>query len=266
MIARQTCCVLSDRVAAIVSDHVATPDAIGRSGAGVQRLDARNGGGALYLKHDHGAGAQTLADEAARLDWLAAHVAVPRVVAFTREGDAAWLLTTALPGRTVGQALDEDPGAAPRIVDALARWLSRLHAVPAHDCPFDAGRALRLQQAQARMAAGLVDAEDFDDARAGWTPRQVWDAMIALPCLAATPVVTHGDCSLDNILLHDGEVSGCIDVGRAGLADRYQDLAILWNALGDHGAELQARLLARYGIETPEPARLQFHLMLDEFF
>jgi aminoglycoside 3'-phosphotransferase-1 len=61
-------------------------------------------------------------------------------------------------------------------------------------------------------------------------------------------------------------VVGCIDVGRGGIADRYQDLAILWNCLGEFDGELQARLFQRYGIAEPDRRKLAFHLMLDEMF
>ncbi len=61
-------------------------------------------------------------------------------------------------------------------------------------------------------------------------------------------------------------VTGCIDLGRAGLADRYQDIAILWNSLGAFGADLQSRLPAALGEGTGDRARIDFHLLLDELF
>ena len=64
----------------------------------------------------------------------------------------------------------------------------------------------------------------------------------------------------------DGKIVGCIDVGRVGIADRYQDLAILWNCLGEFGGDLQGRFLARYGVPSPDQGKLQVHLMLDELF
>lgn len=162
--------------------------------------------------------------------------------------------------------LDADPGAAPAIVDAIAAFLRRLHAIPVGTCPFAADRALRLADAAGRMAAGLVDEADFDEARAGWSAQRVWDAIQARPIPDAPPVVTHGDFSLDNILIADGIVTGCIDVGRAGRADRYQDLAIAWNGLGDFDPALQRRLFTAYGLPQPDMARIDYHLMLDEFF
>jgi aminoglycoside 3'-phosphotransferase-1 len=121
--------------------------------------------------------------------------------------------------------------------------------------------------ARRNIASRRVVTEDFDAARAGWTAEQVWAALEGLLPLPFERVVTHGDCSLDNVLLDDaGRVSGCIDVGRAGAADPYQDLAILWNTLEEFGADAQRALWEAYGIAEPDEARLQFHLCLDELF
>jgi aminoglycoside 3'-phosphotransferase-1 len=116
------------------------------------------------------------------------------------------------------------------------------------------------------MNDGLVDADDFDDERKGLSAEQVWKEMHALLPLSSDPVVTHGDFSLDNLIFDKGELAGCIDVGRVGIADRYQDLAILWNCLGEFSPSLQKRFLQKYGMTYPDMNKLQFHLMLDEFF
>ncbi|CAA9250879.1 MAG: Aminoglycoside 3'-phosphotransferase _ APH(3')-I [uncultured Chloroflexia bacterium] len=79
-------------------------------------------------------------------------------------------------------------------------------------------------------------------------------------------VVAHGDFSLDNLLVVNSEVIGCIDVGKLGVADRYQDIAILWNGLGEFGEPIRNRLLTAYGIPHPDRGKLQFHLLLDELF
>lgn len=241
---------------------------MGQSGSDVWRVTARDDGKAFYLKRGTGDVAVALRDEARRLRWLADRVAVPQVLAFTEDTDAAaaWLLTPALPGRTAWEVLTAHPAEAARVVDALADCLRTWHALPVQDCPFDATAQFRLAEARARIDAGLVAGDDFDRARAGWTAEQVWDALSTLPPPSAQPVVTHGDFSLDNILIAGGQVTGCIDVGRAGLADRYQDIAILWNCLGEFGTAPQARLLAALGEGSGDRARLDFHLLLDELF
>lgn len=241
-------------------------DLVGESGASVFRLRPRSGGAELFLKHGNGGIADDISHEMLKLGWLAPFIEVPAVTHFERSGDHAWLLMTALPGRTAWQLLHENTEERGAVVDALAAFLRRLHAIPVSACPFISDLAFRLACARTRLDAGLVDEDDFDEARHGWSAQQVWDAMQAQLPLAADAVVTHGDYSLDNIFLARGEVTGCIDVGRAGIADRYQDLAIVWQCLGEFDASLQARFLARYGIAQLDVAKLRFYLMLDEMF
>ncbi|MCC2976581.1 APH(3')-I family aminoglycoside O-phosphotransferase [Sphingomonas sp. PL-96] len=239
---------------------------VGEAGAAVYRLHGKPGAPDLYLKHGTGAPGDDVEEEAAKLSWMAGRIPVPAVVHFVRTPGEAWLLMTALPGQTAYQHLESRPADRPAIVDALVAFLQRLHALPVSDCPFTSDHVHRLAQARRRIDAGLVEEDDFDEARAGWTAEQIWSAMQRLLPLTPDRVVTHGDFSLDNVLMVDGEVVGCIDTGRVGTADRYQDLAILWNCLGEFGGELQARLFDRYGIAVPDGRKLQFHLMLDELF
>lgn len=255
-------------MAAAVAGHGWARGDGGASDAAVYRLQGQGAAPDLYLKHGVEAAAADIADEMARLRWLAPYLPVPAVRQFARaaDPDQAWLLMTAMPGTTASALLEANPALGPAVVDALAAFLRRLHAIPVRDCPFDAGHALRLAQARRRIDGGLVDADDFDAERAGWTAAQVWAALHGCLPLAPDLVVTHGDFSLDNILMRDGAVAGCIDVGRAGVADRYQDLAIVWRSLGEFDASLQQRLLRAYGIVDADQGKLQFHLLLDELF
>lgn len=265
--AREPACDLPDLPDALrgpLAGYRWARDLVGEAGAAVYRLDGRGDAPGLYVKQGTGTVADDIAAEAERLRWLAGRVAVPAIVAFARETDAAWLVTEALRGETVWQRLDGDPADGGRVVAAMAALLRRLHAVPVAECPFDGGAAQRLAQARARIDAGLVDEDDFDEARHGWTAEQVWAALTALPLPGDDPVVAHGDASLDNIVL-DGDAAACLDVGRLGVADRWQDLAIAWRDLGEFGAAAQARFLAAYGVEVDD-ARLRFHLLLDELF
>lgn len=252
-------------LSALVAGRTWRRDLVGEAGAAVHRLSLP-GALDLYLKHGRGEVARDIADEAARLRWLAAHVATPRVVQVSTADDEAWLLTTALLGRTAYDLMTAAPVQAPIIADRIAAFLRSLHAIPPAQCPFDSSPERRLDLAHARMQAGLVDIDDFDAAHEGWTAQQVWNEMIALRPAQLDLVVTHGDYSLDNILLDDGQVSGCIDLGRLGVADRYQDLAIAWNCLDEFGPDLQARFITAYGLAELDEARLRFHLALDEFF
>ena len=240
-------------------------DLVGAAGARVHRLHAPDRA-TLYLKQGQGEVADEVTAEMVRLRWLGQHWPTPEVRGFVSVGDEAWLLMSAIPGLTAQQELEARPEGRVAVATSLAQHLRGLHALSVDLCPFNAQHPLRLLQARERIDAGQVDQSDFDDERAGLTPEQVFAQLADLLPMDSDLVVTHGDYSLDNILLHEGRVTGVIDVGRVGIADHYQDLAILWNGLGELGEDLQALFLRAYGIIEPDQRKLQFHLALDEPF
>lgn len=257
---------LPGSMAPLVAGYRWARDTVGLSGDAVYRLHHPENGDDLYLKHGQGSCAVDLAGEMVRLRWLLSNIPVPAVRYFVASPDEAWLLITALPGQSAASRLEAHPDESADIVDALARFLRRLHAIPVESCPFNSDHPLRLGEARWRLDAGEVDVDGFDEERRGWTAERVWDEMTSLLPFPPDPVVTHGDFSLDNIIVENGDVVGCIDVGRAGIADRYQDLAILWHCLRDFGPAAQQRLFASYGINQLDDRKLHFHLMLDELF
>jgi aminoglycoside 3'-phosphotransferase I len=253
-------------LSAVLADYEWSRDTVGESAGGVFRLHGKADSPDYYLKQGVDTVADDITDEMTRLCWLADRVPVPAVVHFVRTPTEAWLLMEAMPGKTACQMLQASHDNHLAIVDALAAFLRRLHSIPVNECPFNSEYIYRVAQARVRIDAGLVDVDDFDDERQGWTADQVWKALQNQLPLVPDPVVTHGDFSLDNLLMQNGEVVGCIDVGRLGLADRYQDLAIIWNCLGEFDASLRERFWRQYGIADVDGRKLEFHLLLDELF
>lgn len=253
-------------LAEILAGYRWARDTVGQSNGAVYRLSGRSGAPDLFVKHGTGHTADDVTDEMTRLLWLSGRVTVPDVTAFVRASEQAWLVTTALPGETAHARLVATEEAREAVVDALASLLRQIHALPVDECPFSAGLAIKLKLARARIDGGLVDTDDFDRERQGWSAEDVWHALQTTGTPFEDLVVTHGDLSLDNVLIHSGAVTGCIDVGRLGVADRYQDLAILWNNLGEFGPGLQERFLREYGLPAPDKQTLQFYVLLDELF
>jgi aminoglycoside 3'-phosphotransferase I len=238
---------------------------VGDSGADVYRLESRNQAG-LYVKYGTGSTANDILSEMVRLTWLAPHLPVPQVLRSFCVGDEAWLITTSIPGHSAYDCLTANRRDRVEIVKDIAQFLRRFHSISIDECPFNSDHTVRMADARRRIESKQVDESDFDVKRQGWSTQKVWDEMQGLLPLPFDRVVTHGDFSLDNILLQDGWVTGCIDVGRVGVADPYQDLAILWNNLEEFGEDTQASLFDAYGIEAPDARKIQFHLCLDEFF
>ena len=253
-------------LAALVDGYDWRREEAGESGGAVHRLEAA-GRPALYLKYGRGRIADDVADEAARLRWLVGRLPVPAIVAAVGVADEAWLLSTAIDGRTGDDRFEQSAATRRDVTVALAQFLRQVHALPIEDCPFAAGPPQRLAAARRNMDAGRVDTEDFDADHAGWSVERLWDETVALAPATIDPVVTHGDYSLGNVLFDDaGAVTGCIDLGRVGVADRYQDIAILWQNLSEVGEGLTALFLDAYGIGAVDERKLRFHRCLDEFF
>ncbi|HYW51842.1 MAG TPA: APH(3') family aminoglycoside O-phosphotransferase, partial [Gemmatimonadaceae bacterium] len=250
---------------AAVHDHASAPVSEGESGAIVHQLTAP-GRPVLYLKHGAEQIARDIVSEFARLDWLADRLPVARVRHFVHTTQAAWLLTDAVAGQSAYSCLVEQPERGADIVEELVRFMRMIHGLPITDCPFHAGHRLRMADAWRNVTAGRVDTDDFDEARRGWTAEQVRDRLEAQLPPSFAQVVTHGDFTLDNVMMLDGRVTGCLDVGRVGVADPYQDLALLWNSLAEFGDGLQTAMFRAYGIDEHDERKLQFHLCLDELF
>ncbi len=238
----------------------------GESGCTVHRLDPAEFGEARYRKRGAGRHASLIVEEHARLQWIAGRLSAPEIVSFSLERETATLITTAIPGMSARQVLEAGLLDGATLVDLLADFMRALHGLPATECPFSLPLDRRLAMARERIDLGLVNEDDFDAEQKDWSAEQVWESLQELLPLTPEPVVTHGDFSLDNILIENGRVSGSIDMGLAGVADRYQDIVILWADLGAYGASLQERLLQRYGVSPPDERRLRFHALLNELF
>lgn len=207
--------------------------------------------------------------ETERLRWLAGRgLPVPEVV----DAGATWLVTTAVPGRpaSAGWARERRPG----VVDALADVTRTLHRLPVADCPFDRSLAVTMPHARQAAENGLIDLADLDEERQGWSAERLLSTVEATRPAVEEVVVAHGDLCLPNVLLDPDtlRITGLIDLGRLGVADRYADLALATRSLRaddlnpQFGPEYADRLLARYGESPVDQERLEFYRLLDEFF
>lgn len=85
-------------------------------------------------------------------------------------------------------------------------------------------------------------------------------------------VFTHGDFCLPNIILDRGtngdvRIAGLVDCGRAGIADRYQDIALAVRSIVYNFGDIWvAPFLESYGLPQPHEEKLRFFTLLDEFF
>lgn len=225
---------------------------IGKSGAAVSRYNG------VYRKVSE---VDDLVAEGERLRWLRAR-GIP--AAEVLECEPGLLVTAEVPGRSAAELWPDTD----RIVDALADLTRALHALPVADCPFDRTLAVTIPEA----LAASPDLDDLDAERAGWTRDQLVAELLATRPADEELVVCHGDLCVPNVLFdpETGDVTGVIDAGRLGVADRWLDLGIATRSLTDernpqYGEASAKRFLNRYGVEE-NPAKTTFYRLLDEFF
>jgi aminoglycoside 3'-phosphotransferase-2 len=255
-----------DALAARLEGYAFSPTDLGASGAATQRLSA-TGRPTLYLKvmsREEGG----LDGERVRLEWAARRVPSPTVLAFVTEGAHDYLLLAEVPG--VPLALATELPIAARVT-TFAEGLRRLHDLPVAECPFDGRLAARMAEATRRVEAGLVDESDFDEERQGRSAASVLGelrARLHASPIAESPVVTHGDYTLPNVLVApDGRLSGYVDFTRLGVADRYQDLALAVRDVGGtFGPQWVAPLVQAYGLPALDTVKVELFRLLDELF
>ena len=112
--------------------------------------------------------------EAERLRWLQGRLPVPALCFAHTDERQSYLLTAEVPG---ADASDERWLADPaRLVALLAEGLLLIHRQPIVGCPFDQRLNAELDGAAANVAAGVVDADDFDEERVGRNLGERWVA------------------------------------------------------------------------------------------
>ncbi|MFF8785156.1 APH(3'') family aminoglycoside O-phosphotransferase [Streptomyces sp. NPDC015125] len=245
------------------------PVTAGESGAVV----FRSADAARYAKCVPAADAVDLESERNRVAWLGDQgVPGPRVLDWHSGNAGACLVTSAVSGVPADQVSAADLRVAwERIADAVRR----LHEVPVGECPFRRGLDAMVAAARDVVSREAVNPE-FLPVEQQHTPAAELLARLAPQVArrrdqeAADTVVCHGDLCLPNIILDPESlnVSGFIDLGRLGPADRYADLALLLaNARETWPNEERARaadvaFAERYGIALDHD-RLRFYLHLD---
>lgn len=142
------------------------------------------------------------------------------------------------------------------MIDALADLTRALHALPVAECLFDRRLAVTVPEA----LSADVDLEDLDAERQGRTRDELVATLLATRPRHEDLAVCHGDLCVPNVLFapDTGEVSGVIDAGRLGVADRWLDLAIATRSLTSdlnpqYGSWSADRYLKRYGLNRTKP-------------
>lgn len=210
------------------------------------------------------------------LQWLKGKLPVPQVIYHEVAGKMDHLLMTRINGSMAcDEAFMTDPV---RLTQSLAKALKLMWSVDISDCPADWRLDRKLIAAEKAVAAGEVDVDNTEPETFGedgfCNPKDLLDWLIANRP-EEDLVLSHGDFCLPNVFLYGDSLAGIIDLGRAGVADRWQDIALCYRSLkhnfaGKYGKRVYddydpELLFAALDIE-PDWKKLKYYILLDELF
>lgn len=210
--------------------------------------------------------------------WLAGQLPVPMILVYSVKDEIAYTLMTKINGKMLCDA--EYLNNPSLVIKMVAGCLKALWKVDVAHCPFKTSRLEeRLKQARKNV---LENRNDIDNVMP--TTFSVDGFKNSLELLnwlennrpIEDIVLSHGDFCLPNIIVQNNKISGYIDLGKMGPADRWQDIAIAIRSLGDNFAgkynggikyfdfEPQM-LLDELGLEM-DYEKYKYYLLLDELF
>ena len=218
-------------------------------------------------------------NEYGMLRYLQDRLPVPHIYAHEVSGGRSYLLM----GKCEGQM-----ACAPEYMEnqtvlcrLLAEGLKRLWSVDISDCPSDQSLSHKLAQAARNIENGLVDMDNVEPDTFGENGFR--DPAALLQWLYENKpdeelVLSHGDFCLPNIFGRNGRVSGYIDLGRAGMADKWCDIALCYRSIShNYGGRYKSRgnsacqeyddllLFRELGIR-PDWEKIRYYILLDELF
>lgn len=180
--------------------------------------------------------------EADAMRHLHSKATVPRLLHYLEADNCQYLLTSSLAGYPLYAAeMLAEPEAVIRI---LAGVLRELHALDVQACPLDQRLTVKWHT---------------------WSFTPEESAWLALDPPIEDLVVTHGDACLPNFHSDGEHYTGCLDLGDAGVADRWQDLTLsLWSLQYNLGTPAWGvPFLDAYGI-APDQRKIEYYLRLNK--
>ena len=208
--------------------------------------------------------------------WLSGKVPVPQILSFEKDEEKQYLLMSKVSGiMSCDKYYLEHPE---EMVTILADTLKLLWSIDISDCPRDMSLDGELQKAKERVEKGQIDLDDAEPETFGEDGFK--DPEELLTWLfehrpAYEPVLSHGDYCLPNVFIEKGKLSGLIDLGNAGIADKWEDIAMCYRSLkhnfdGTYGGKVYADfhpevLFENLGIE-PDWEKIRYYILLDELF
>lgn len=241
-------------------------DSVGCSQAQVLLFDDR----VLKIEKDCNASA----NELNMMRWLQGRLPVPEIIAADKVEDTRYLLMSRIPGVYLcNEAILDDQE---RLAELVADGLRHMWAVDVTTCPTERSLNAKFLEIEEGIRNGTIT---MDTARQEETygpsgfasPSELFDWLVKHRPEEEL-VLSHGDYCLPNVFCNDAGLTGYIDLGCSGVADKWVDIdQVVWsmwaNSTGQFGGKARefdrSLLFKALGME-PDEEKLRYYCLLSE--
>lgn len=229
----------------------------------INKVDKYN---SAYLKISNYNKNENLESEVKIMKWLKNKIPVPEVYFYTKYNDKEYLLMSEVKGNDCSsEYFFSNPH---KMIEIYAKGLKNIHNLNITNCPFSQNIDEKLNKATQNVEKNLVDEDDFQPENKGKKAEEILESLIKKKPQKEEFVFTHGDYCLQNVMIHENKLSGFIDLGRAGVADKYQDIALAYRTLKNNfGNEKWFEIFKRYyGLDYVDYSKIEYYILMDELF
>ena len=229
---------LPDSIRIHLPDETYSNDSIGCSQAQVLLFEDR----VLKIEKD----CNCSSNELNMMRWLQERLPVPKIIATDKVGDTRYLLMSRIPG--VYLCHEDILDSQERLAELVAEGLRRMWAVDVTTCPTDRSLNAKFQEIEDGLRNGTITMEaarqeETYGANGFASPSALFDWLVKNRP-AEELVLCHGDYCLPNVFCDDRGLTGYIDLGCAGVADKWVDIEqVLWsmwaNSTGQFGGKVR---------------------------
>lgn len=214
------------------------------------------------------------ANEYHMMHWLQGKLPVPEIIAAEHIDGKRYLLMSRIPGKYLcDEAILDDQF---QLAELVAEGLKLLWSVDVSDCPTIRTLDEKFKEIEAGIKGGWITMDQSRQEETYGTggfesPAQLFDWLVKHRP-QEEPVLSHGDFCMPNLFTDSWRLTGVIDLGYAGIADKWVDIEkSLWsmwaNTTGQFGGkrrEFHRELLFEALNMQPDEEKLRYYSLLSE--
>lgn len=200
--------------------------------------------------------------------WLKGKLPVPEVLHFEQYEDTSFLLMREVRG-DLGSVYYQEHRDPRKMIQIYIEGIKLFQSVSILDCPFTSDTDFRLNELDYLLRNNLadIDIENWEDDTPFSDPNELY-AFLKRHKPKEELVFSHGDFGDGNIFVADDRISGFIDLGRSGKADRWYDIAFCVRSIQHDIGKSKEYLDLFFNLLDVEPDwdKIKYYILLDELF